>query len=74
MGVDHGSHDVKLVYAEIGSRLSTGGYSVVELLDRRAGCGLQVGRGGRCVVTPEFRALLHMDPDFRAEAFRLCGK
>lgn len=73
--MDHGSHDVKLVCAEVGTRFSADNYSVGELLERRApGFGLQVGRGVRCVVTPEFWFLVHVGRDFRAEAFRLSGK
>ena len=74
--MEHGGHDVELIYAEVGSRLFADGYSVVELLDRRAGCGSQVGGGGRCVVNPELRVprLLHVNSDSRAEAFRLSGK
>ena len=67
---------MKLVCAEVGTRCSADGYSVFELLERRAGWGLQVGGGGRCVVNPDLRVLLHVDRDFRAEAFRLsweCG-
>ena len=65
---------MKLVYAEVGSRLSADGYSVVELLDRRTGCVVQVDGGGWCVVNPELLVMLHLGRDFRAEAFRLSGK
>ena len=57
------ARNAELVYAEVGSRLSAVGYSVVELLDRRAGFGWQVGGGGRCVVNSDLRVLLHMGRD-----------
>ena len=65
---------MELVYAEVSSRLSADGDSVVELLDGRPVWGLHVGGGGLCVVNPELRVMLRLDRDFRAEAFRLSGK
>ena len=66
LGVDHGVHDMKLVCAEVGWRLSAEVYSVVELLDRRTGFGFPVDGGGWCVVNPEILVLLHVDRDGRA--------
>ena len=62
---------MKLVYAEVGARLSAEGYSVVKLL---TWCVVQVDGGGWCVVNPELLVVLHVSRDFREEAFRLSGK
>ena len=60
---------MKLVNAEVGARLSAAGYSGVELLDRRAVWGLHVDGRGWCVFNPEHLVVLHVDHDFRSEAF-----
>ena len=65
---------MQLVGTEVGTRFPAAGYSLIELLERRAGCGLHVGGGWRCILKPELLVLLHVGRYFRPEGFRLSGK